>query len=75
MRRGDMDMWSDEQRRRHRLRRALHELVSDPRYTLRAEGDRLTITPKDVITPEADAFIKQYKTELVTHLHWLGEVS
>jgi hypothetical protein len=75
MKRGDIDNWTNEQRRRHRLRRALHELMADPCYRLTAEGSQLAITPKTAITPEADAFIRQYKAELVTHLQWLGETS
>lgn len=67
----DIRTWPEDARRRHRLRRAAHELMSHPGYHMHANGDRLIVGPQEYITPEAEAFIRQYKHDLLTHCQWL----
>ena len=66
--------WNDDQRRRHRYRRALHELMAGPSYHLRVEEGRILVGPKELVTPEAREFIRQHRDDLLVHLQWLGEV-
>lgn len=58
-----------EVQRRHRLLRALHELLDSPAYTLAAtvsaDGQRtIRIAPPDVITDEARTFAREHKADL-----------
>lgn len=71
--------WPEEQQRNHRLRRALHELMADPRYTLEV-GTKPDGTPgvrirsEHGVTPEAQAFLTGYREEFITYLSWLEGV-
>jgi hypothetical protein len=70
--------WPPEQQRNHRLRRALHELMSDPRYTVEV-GTKPDGTPgvrikADQVTPEAGEFLKRYREEFITYLSWLEQI-
>lgn len=69
----DIRTYTPEQRRRHRLRRALNELMAAPHYRLRVEDGSLVIGPKECLTPEARAFVQQYRDDLIQHVQWLGE--
>ncbi len=69
----DIRTYGPDERRRHRLRRALHELMADPGYHITANGDRLLIGPAEMVTPEAEEFIRRWKPDLVQHVAWLGE--
>ena len=69
----DIRTYTPEQRRRHRLRRALNELMGEPHYRLRVVDGGLVIRPRETITPEARAFIQQYRSDLIQHCQWLGE--
>ena len=76
---GDVRTWPEEARRNHRLRRALHELIPDPSYRLevgtKPDGTAgVRIVPADSATPEAMAFLVQYRDQLITHHYWLQEV-
>ena len=68
--------WPPEQQRNHRLRRALHELMADPRYTVEV-GTKPDGTPgvrikSDYqVTEEAAEFLKRYREEFITYLSWL----
>ena len=69
----DIRNWDPGKRERHRIRRALHELldhVSYPAYTIRTDGERLFIRPKEAITPEARRHAGQYKQEIID---WIRE--
>jgi Spy/CpxP family protein refolding chaperone len=69
----DIRFMSSEDARRHRIRRALHELMADPRYRLEVKNGKLAIKPKEALTPEAQAFIETYKADLIQHVGFLGE--
>lgn len=70
----DTRTYGPEELRRHRLRRALHELMATPGYRLRVGGGQLLVGPKEAVTPEARQFIQQYRSDLMQHLEFLGEV-
>lgn len=68
--------WPAECQRRHRLRRALHELLPDPRYRIvlgaRPDGSiGIRIDPAEMVTNDALAFLREYREELITHETWL----
>lgn len=71
--------WPPEQQRNHRLRRALHELLVSPVYTLEV-GTKPDGTPgvrikSDYqVTEEASEFLKRYREEFITYLSWLEQV-
>jgi hypothetical protein len=69
----DVRFMSSEDARRHRIRRALHCLMSDPGYHLEVKNGKLAIKPKEALTPEAIAFIENYKADLIQHVGFLGE--
>lgn len=68
--------WPDEMQQSHRLRRALHELMPDPRYHLEV-GTKPDGTPgirlkSEYGVPEvAQAFMATYREPLITYLTWL----
>ncbi len=71
--------WPPEQQRNHRLRRALHELMESPAYTVEV-GQKPDGTPgvriasaRDV-SPEASEFLRRYREEFITYLTWLEMV-
>lgn len=71
----DIKNWDPGKRERHRLRRALHELLNNvdyPAYTVRTDGEKIFVAPKDAITPEARVFMRTYRNELIV---WLQEWS
>lgn len=64
----DFRNWPEERKTRHRYRRALHELLdhhSYPAYILYVHEGRLRIGPKEAITEEARAFMRQHRDDLV----------
>lgn len=68
--------WPPEMQRSHRIRRALHELMPDPRYALevgtRSDGTPgVRIVTEHGVPPEAAEFLKQYREEFITYLTWL----
>lgn len=70
--------WPPEQQRNHRLRRALHELLVSPVYTLEV-GTKPDGTPGvrikgEGVTEEASEFLKRYREEFITYLSWLEQV-
>lgn len=70
--------WPPEQQRNHRLRRALHELMRDPRYRLEV-GTKPNGTPgvrikAEHVTEEAAEFLKRYREEFITYLSWLEQI-
>ncbi|MBA2707565.1 MAG: hypothetical protein H0U59_07160 [Gemmatimonadaceae bacterium] len=69
----DTRTYGPEQVRRHRLRRALNELMADPGYHLSVSDGKLMVGPPHAITPEARQFISTYRADLIQHLQWLGE--
>ncbi len=69
----DIRTYTDEQLRRHRLRRALGELFADQHYRLSVVDGRLVVGPKGIVTPEARQFIQAHRDDLVQHVAWLGE--
>lgn len=75
----NVSTWPDEQRRNHRLRRALHELMSDPSYRVEV-GTKPDGTPGiriqcDTPVPiEAQEFLVRYREELITYLSWLEQI-
>jgi hypothetical protein len=69
----DARFFTSEEARRHRIRRALHELMSDPGYHLEVKNGKLAIKPKEALNPDAIAFIETYKAELIQHVGFLGE--
>jgi hypothetical protein len=68
--------WPPEMQASHRLRRALHELMPDPRYTLEV-GDKpdgspgIRIRSEFGVPAEAADFLKRYREQLITYLTWL----
>ena len=68
--------WPDEMQASHRLRRALHELMLDPRYTLEV-GEKPDGTPGIRLTsafgvPDAARqFLATHRESLITYLTWL----
>lgn len=69
----DIRTYGPEQLRQHRLRRALHELMADPGYHIKVNGEQFNIGPATAMTPEAREFIVRHKADLVQHCAWLGE--
>ena len=70
----DTKTWTPDIWRRHRLWRAFNELVLMHTYTLRVRDGVLRISPASVLTPEAKAFVEQYRDDLRIHAEWLGEI-
>lgn len=75
-----VDTWPPEQQRNHRLRRAIHELMADPRYRIEIGekpdgtiGVRI-VSEHNAKTPEAQAFLVKYREEFITHLTWLEAI-
>ncbi len=70
--------WPPEQQRNHRLRRALHELMADPRYTVevgtKPDGSPGVRINADHVTEEAGEFLRRYREEFITYLSWLEQV-
>lgn len=71
--------WPPEQQRNHRLRRALHELLASPAYSLevgtKPDGSPgVRIRSEYDVTPEAAAFLRTYREEFITYLSWLEQV-
>lgn len=71
----DVRTWTPEQRRRHALRRQLHDLMAAPHYRMRVTDGRLIVGPKECLTDDARQFIRQHKHDLMTHVQWLGETT
>jgi hypothetical protein len=71
---GDIRTWTPEQRRRHRLRRALHELMAHPAYSIDVSGGMFVVGPKDAITAEARGFIAAHRADLIEHEAWLQRI-
>lgn len=66
--REDFRQWPEDKKRRHRIRRALHELLDYhgyPSYRIGVKDGRLTVGPKEAITPEARAFIANNRDDLI----------
>ncbi len=73
--REDFRQWPEDKKRRHRIRRALHELLDYhgyPSYRIGVKDGRLTVGPKEAITPEARAFIANNRDDLIL---WVEEWS
>ena len=71
----DFRRWPEEKKRRHRKRRALHELMDFhgyPGYRVGVKDGRLTVGPKEAITPEAREFIAANRDDLMA---WCQEWS
>lgn len=70
--------WPEEQQRNHRLRRALHELMSDPRYTVevgtKPDGSPGVRIVGESVTEEARSFLATYREEFITYLSWLEQI-
>ncbi len=68
--------WPDEMQSSHRLRRALHELMPDPRYTLEV-GTKPDGSPGIRLKSEygvpsvAQSFLAEHREPLITYLTWL----
>ena len=70
----DTRTYLPEQQRRHRLRRALNELMAGYGYHIKISDEgRLIVGPKELMTPEAREFIQRYRDDLLIHVQWLGE--
>ncbi len=69
----DYRTYTDQQKRRHALRRRLHELMALPHYRLRAVDGQLIVGPAECLTDEARQFIREHKDDLLIHVQWLGE--
>lgn len=71
--------WPEEMRASHRLRRALHELMTDPRYQLEV-GEKPDGTPGIRLKSEygvpsvAQSFLAEHREALITYLTWLEMV-
>lgn len=68
--------WPEEQQRNHRLRRALHELMVDPRYRVevgqKPDGSPgVRIKSEYGVPVEAQDFLARYREEFITYLSWL----
>ena len=71
----DFRHWPEDKRNRHRIRRACHELMDfhgHPGYRIGVKDGRLTVGPKEAITPMARDFIANYRNELIL---WVEEHS
>lgn len=71
----DFRRWPEDKKRRHRIRRALHELLDHhayPAYRIGVKDGRLTVGPREAITPEARAFIANNRDDLIL---WVEEWS
>ncbi len=70
--------WPPEQQRNHRLRRALHELMADPRYTVevgtKPDGMPGVRIKGEGVTEEAQQFLVTHREEFITYLSWLEQV-
>lgn len=72
----DVRTWPPEHQRGHRLRRALHELIPDPRYTIvigtKPDGmPGIRIESSLDISDDARAFLTRYREELISYMSWL----
>ena len=68
----DFRRWPEDKKNRHRIRRALHELMDFhgyPAYRVGVTDGRLTAGPKEAITPMARTFIANYRDELMEWVH------
>lgn len=64
----DFRRWPEDKKRRHRIRRALHELLDHhtyPAYRIGVKDGRLTVGPKEAITPEARSWITNNRDDLI----------
>jgi hypothetical protein len=71
----DFRRWPEDKKARHRKRRALHELLDYhgyPAYRIGVKEGRLTVGPKEAITPEAREFIANNRDDIMT---WCEEWS
>jgi len=69
----DFRRWPEDKKRRHRLRRAAHELGKwdeYPAYRFGEKDGRLVIGPKEFITPELRTLVANYRDDL---LLWCAE--
>jgi hypothetical protein len=73
----DFRRWPEDKKARHRKRRALHELLDYhgyPAYRIGVKEGRLTVGPKEAITPEAREFIANNRDDIMTWcLEWEKE--
>ena len=73
----DFRAWPEDKKRRHRKRRALHELLDYhgyPAYRIGVKDGRLTVGPKEAITQEAREFIANNRDDLMAWcLEWEKE--
>lgn len=72
----NVNTWPTEMQASHRLRRALHELMDDPRYQLEV-GEKPDGTPGIRLRSEhgvpevAQAFMATHRERLITYVTWL----